>query len=478
MAILVGCFVAQIFVRGILGVLIVSVSFDLIDLDSSGVGWLAAAMGVGGIAGAMYAVTLTGKRRLGRPFALALVLWGSPIAVIGLLPHTVVAVVAMLVDRHRERPPGCVGFTLIQRLGIDRTLGRVFGVLYTFGIAMGGLGSLAAPPLISWLGLRTVFITVGSILPVARVGPPAEVQVDRRTVRAAAGGAVAAHQDRAAVSATADHAGKAWQPARQWSRWRPEAWSLTEGDPGDLFYVIADGEVEVTLRRAASGTLGEGEQFGEIALLRDSNRTATVVATRPTRLVTIDGRDFVDAVSSSEAAFSIGCRVADEPLSRDQTDEPNPLTRSTLTEWSPPYITPRIRASRSSSRRPAPIHLAKRGDAPLGVRFRCALPDLTEAPETWRARMQKNLTLRLTVLCAVSSLTACGSSGTATTTEPSDASAVTTTSADSASTAVAVDGFMFAPPAGDYSVVFPIEPTANEQMVPLADGAPCRSRCT
>ena len=85
--------------------------------------------------------------------------------------------------------------------------------------------------------------------------------------------------------------------------------------------------------------------------------------------------------------------------------------------------------------------------------------------------MQKNLTLRLTVLCAVSSLAACGSSGTATTTEPSDASAVTTTSADSASTAVAVDGFTFAPPAGDYSVVFPIEPTANEQMVPLADGS-------
>ena len=85
--------------------------------------------------------------------------------------------------------------------------------------------------------------------------------------------------------------------------------------------------------------------------------------------------------------------------------------------------------------------------------------------------MQKNLTLRLTVLCAVSSLAACGSSGTATTTEPSDASAVTTTSADSASTAVAVDGFTFAPPAGDYSVEFPIEPTANEQMVPLADGS-------
>jgi CRP-like cAMP-binding protein len=97
---------------------------------------------------------------------------------------------------------------------------------------------------------------------------------------------------------------------------------VTEGDPGDLFYVIANGEVEVTRRGQRQGTLGDGEQFGEIALLRDSNRTATVVAIRPTRLVTIAGRDFVDAVSSSEAAFSIGCRVAEELLSRDQTDEP------------------------------------------------------------------------------------------------------------------------------------------------------------
>ena len=98
---------------------------------------------------------------------------------------------------------------------------------------------------------------------------------------------------------------------------------VTEGDPGDLFYVIADGEVEVTRGGRRQGTLGEGEQFGEIALLRDSNRTATVIATRPTRLVTIDGRDFVDAVSSSEAAFLIGSRVADELLSRDQTNEPS-----------------------------------------------------------------------------------------------------------------------------------------------------------
>ena len=57
---------------GFLTVLLVSVSFDLLDLGNSGIGWLAAAMGIGGIAGGYYAVGLTGRRQLGQPFAFAL----------------------------------------------------------------------------------------------------------------------------------------------------------------------------------------------------------------------------------------------------------------------------------------------------------------------------------------------------------------------------------------------------------------------
>jgi MFS family permease len=319
MAILVGCFVAQIMVRGILAVLLVSVSFDLIDLGSSGVGWLAAAMGVGGIAGAMYAVTLTGQRRLGKPFALALVLWGFPIAVIGLLPHTVVAIAALLVIGVGNALLDVSGFTLIQRLGIDRSLGRVFGVLYTFGIAMGGLGSIVAPPLVSWLGLRPLLIVVGSILPLlslvllprfrsidARSEPVPEVLSLLTGIPFFSPLPPITLEKLAARSATVDAA--------------TGDVVVAEGDPGDLFYVIADGEVEVSLAGQPQCTLGPGDQFGEIALLRDTTRTATVVATSPTRLVTIDGRDFVDAVSSSEAAFSIGQRVADDLLGRNEAD--------------------------------------------------------------------------------------------------------------------------------------------------------------
>ena len=319
MAILVGCFVAQIFVRGMLGVLLVAVSFDLIDLGSSGVGWLAAAMGVGGIVGAMYAVTLTGRRRLGKPFALALVLWGFPIAVIGLLPHTVVAVVALLVIGLGNAILDVSGFTLIQRLGVDRALGRVFGVLYTFGIAMGGLGSLAAPALISWLGLRTVLIVVGLILPVlAGALLPRFRSIDERSeplpevLSLLAGIPLLSPLPPITLEKLAARSSMVEKVAG--------GVVIAEGDPGDLFYVIAEGECGVSRAGRRIGTLGPGEQFGEIALLRETSRTATVAATCTTRLITIDGRDFVDAVSSSEIAFSIGCRVSDELMSRNDAD--------------------------------------------------------------------------------------------------------------------------------------------------------------
>jgi MFS family permease len=321
LAIIVGCFVAQVFVRGVLGVLLVSVSFDLIHSGDSGVGWLAAAMGIGGIVGAVYAVTLTGHRRLGKPFTLALILWGLPIAVIGVAPNTAVAVVALATVGVGNAVLDVAGFTLIQRLGIDRTLGRVFGVLYTFGIAMGGLGSLAAPALISSLGLRTVLIVVGLILPsLALVLLPKFRSIDNRSeplpevlalltaIPLLSPLAPTTLEKLAARSAMADKsAGDI---------------VVTEGDPGDLFYVIADGAVEVSRAGRNLGTLGAGDQFGEIALIHDTTRTATVIASCPTRLVTINGRDFVDALSSSEAALSIGWSTTNELLSRGEGDRP------------------------------------------------------------------------------------------------------------------------------------------------------------
>ena len=86
--------------------------------------------------------------------------------------------------------------------------------------------------------------------------------------------------------------------------------------------------------------------------------------------------------------------------------------------------------------------------------------------------MKKNLPVGAVVLLAAWSLAACGSDAAArSTTASRNDSAATITSTEVVSTVEAVDGFTFTPPAGDYSVVFPSEPTANEQTVPLEDGS-------
>ena len=164
MTVIVGCFIAQLLVRGLLGVLLVSVSFDLVDLGSSGVGWLGAAMGVGALVGALASVALTGRRRLGGPFAAALAVWGFPIAVIGLFPNKAVALASLAAVGVGNALLDVSGFTMLQRLGNDRALGRVFGVFFTIGIAVAGIGSMVAAVLVDAFGLRPVLVGAGALL--------------------------------------------------------------------------------------------------------------------------------------------------------------------------------------------------------------------------------------------------------------------------------------------------------------------------
>ena len=92
---LVALFVAQTLVWGALSVLLVVVALELLDLGESGLGYLYSALGVGGLAGAVLAAGLVGRRRLATAFGLAVVVWGAPMALIGAWPEAVVALVLL-----------------------------------------------------------------------------------------------------------------------------------------------------------------------------------------------------------------------------------------------------------------------------------------------------------------------------------------------------------------------------------------------
>ena len=300
---------AQTAVFGAVQVFIVVAAFELLDLGDGGVGYLSAAIGIGAFIGAVGALSLTGARRLSPAFLFGIVLIGVPLIAMGVWQELGVAIVALGLMGIGSSLVDVAGLTLVQRAVPDDVLARVFGVIQMLWLASIGIGAAVVPPLISWLGVEASFIAVGALLPilvvllgaqVARIDAEAEApEVEELRILAAVpifaplpGG-------------TLEHIAARLVPLRV------EAGTLIvrEGDAGDRFYIVAEGEVDVTQSGAALTHLGPGGYFGEIALLRDVARTATVVAQTDVVLYALDRDDFLAAVTghpqSAEAAETV-----------------------------------------------------------------------------------------------------------------------------------------------------------------------------
>jgi CRP-like cAMP-binding protein len=91
---------------------------------------------------------------------------------------------------------------------------------------------------------------------------------------------------------------------------------MREGEYGDRFYVVAEGQLDVSCEHGAYPPVGEGDVIGEIALLQDRPRTATVTARENCLLYALDRESFLSAMSSHNAACAAARRVASERLAR------------------------------------------------------------------------------------------------------------------------------------------------------------------
>jgi MFS family permease len=307
--------VAQAFVRGCLNVLIVVAAFRLLHGSGGTVGALTAAIGAGGVIGAVASSTYHGGR-LARVFALSLVGWGVPIALVAPRPQLVAAFVLLAIVGASNSIEDVSGFTLLQRAIQDDALSGVLGLIW--GAAMGALalGSVATPLLVRELGARSAFVLVGVLLPLLALAGFRRI---RELDSAAAPSRQQLLVDDVPMFAPLSLAAKERLATKLVPLDVPSGTTIVRaGEVGDLFYLVDSGAVRIELEDGEKES-GAGDYFGEIALLRDVPRTATVTATTATRLFTLERADFLAAVTGhvlAEAAAEdvVGARLAERGL--------------------------------------------------------------------------------------------------------------------------------------------------------------------
>ena len=305
-AVLVGLFAAQTFVDGALGVLTVVLALDALDIGPSGLGVLNSAIGVGALLGAAVAAALIGRARLATDFGFGMLLWGLPLVLIALWLEPPFAVAALVLVGIGNTIVDVTGDTLLQRGVPEELLARVFAIMESLMLLTIGLGSITAPLLAEAFGVRWALALTGLLLPALTL---ASWRLLGRIDDAAQ---VPEHE--LALLRTLPMFAPLDAPTLEYlagrlSRRQVNAGDTVcrKGDRGDAFYVVGTGEVEVTADGGPPRSLGEGDFFGEIALLRDVPRTATVVAKTDSELYELAGEDFVAALTGNAEAL----RVAD-----------------------------------------------------------------------------------------------------------------------------------------------------------------------
>jgi MFS family permease len=304
-----GLYAAQTLVAGALNVLIVVVALELLDTGAAGVGYLNAMVGIGGIAGGLLALVLAVRCRLAADFGLGLVLFGLPLVAVGLVSELPVALVALVVVGIGNAVVDVAALTVLQRIVGDEVLGRVLGTLEGLLLAAIGLGALLAPLLVDAFDIEAALVVCGIVLPVLTLLGAAQLRSIDRVVRRpehlelVRGVPFLAPLPEPLLEHLASVLAKVHVGAGQTV--------LRAGDVGDRFYVIADGEVEIEGTR-----FGAGASFGEIALLRDVPRTATVTAATDVTLLALERNEFVSAVTGHEAAHAAAGEVVAARLGR------------------------------------------------------------------------------------------------------------------------------------------------------------------
>lgn len=308
----VGLLTARMVIIGAADVLFVLMALDLLGMGEPGAGILNAALGAGAIAGSAITFAVAGRRGLAYLAAIGAAMWGVSLGIIGFTAEAALAPVLIIVGGAGLAVVDIAGRTILQRSIRDEVLARVFGLQESLAMAGLAVGSILVAAIVGIFDLIGAIAVVAALLPVIVALTWSRLSaLDRRSVvrvqalallrRTVLFGPLSPPQ----LESIARRAVWLTQPSG--------TVFIREGDRGDRYYVLASGIVRVEQGGRLLRELDRpGDGFGEIALLRDVPRTATVIAVTEVAVLAVDRVPFLAAVTGHPAAM----RAAQEVVAK------------------------------------------------------------------------------------------------------------------------------------------------------------------
>jgi MFS family permease len=311
-----------LFFEGMADVLAVVVVLDLLGLGEGAVGYMNASWGIGALlAGGALAVMIH-RSQLSLAIGGGSALAGAGAALVAGWPVAAAAFIAWFAFGAGYTFVEVAAKTFSQRLGTDEQLARVFGFLETARLTAMALGSIVAPLLVALVGARGAVLAAGALL--------AAFALTRWVALKSFETGAPVDPDRFSLLReneifrplpvdTLERLCHDLEPVQ----FEAGADVVTQGAAGERFYLIASGEVEVFVDGIAQRRERRGESFGEIALIRDVPRAATVKATCTTTLLSLNREKFIGAVTGQPRSAQLTEAVIDGHLGGDGATSSN-----------------------------------------------------------------------------------------------------------------------------------------------------------
>ncbi len=302
--------VALYVAMGATDVLVVPLALDELDAGEAAVGWLSAGLGAGLMLGGVAAGFLAGRFHLSRWVTQGLVVWGAVLATVGFAPALAVGIIALALAGAGAAVADVATRTLLARLVAGPLLTRALGLAESLLVGATLIGAVIAAPLGTLVGVPEAFAVIGLGTVVAALGAGwALNRAERRT----------APPERQLSLLRLVPITRALDPptledlALRLDRVVVDAGEclITEGDVGDRFYIIERGVFGVRQGTESRAELGPGDFFGEVALLFDVPRNATVEARTTGEVWTLERPDFLEALTGTPQADGLARGIAD-----------------------------------------------------------------------------------------------------------------------------------------------------------------------